>query len=66
MSSSSDTDSDRSSVGKHHRNLGMGAGKKAGIFGEDPWQALCVLGLRVYARGEEPVKVRVVKAEGGS
>ncbi|KJX96003.1 putative calpain family cysteine protease protein [Zymoseptoria brevis] len=66
VSSSSDSDSDRSSVGKNHRNSGMGAGKKAGIFGEDPWQALCVLGLRVYARGEEPVKVRVVKAEGGS
>ncbi|KAK4497741.1 hypothetical protein PRZ48_010394 [Zasmidium cellare] len=33
-----------------------------GIFGDDPWNALCVLGLRVYSRCKD-LKVRVVKEE---
>jgi hypothetical protein len=65
-SNDSDSDSDKSTVGPALRTARNGRKKSDGIFGDDPWQALCVLGLRVYAKGAEPVKVRVVKAEGGS
>ncbi|TKA83297.1 hypothetical protein B0A55_00776 [Friedmanniomyces simplex] len=35
------------------------------IFADDPWNALCVLGLRVYSLDSE-AKVKVVKGEHGS
>jgi hypothetical protein len=64
---SSSSDSDSSSEGQWGSSSRVGKGKdKNGIFGEDKWQALCVLGLRVYAKGSEAVKVRVVKAANSS
>ena len=33
------------------------------LFAEDPWNAICVLGLRVYARAEKAAEVRVVRDE---
>lgn len=36
--------------------------KTNGIFGDDPWNALCVLGLRVYSQSAE-LKVRVVRGD---
>lgn len=35
------------------------------IFASDPWNAMCVLGLRVYAKGAE-AKVSVVKGKNSS
>lgn len=40
-------------------------GAKTEIFGDDPWQALCVLGLRVYSQNCE-AEVKVVKSEDAS
>lgn len=40
-------------------------GKDNEIFADDPWNAMCVLGLRVYARGAA-AKVGVVKGKNSS
>lgn len=37
-------------------------GKDNPIFADDPWNAMCVLGLRVYAREAVP-KVKVVRGK---
>lgn len=35
------------------------------IWGDDPWNALCVVGLRVYSSGSS-TKISVVKGDGSA
>lgn len=39
------------------------AGNHIDIFGDDPWTALCVLGLRVYSKAEVRIRVRTTSDE---
>lgn len=38
-------------------------GKDIDLFDNDPWNALCVLGLRVYSKCEVKLKVRTTDDE---
>lgn len=58
MPSSASEDGDSKRRSSSHKS-------KNDLFADDPWNALCVLGLRVYSLSKD-VKVTVVKSEAGS
>lgn len=53
VASSTSNESDAVPAQRHSRG-------KLDIFGDDPWNAMCVLGLRVYSKDKQ-LKVIVVK-----